>query len=280
MTDRYAVFGNPVAHSKSPLIHAEFARQTGEDLSYEAILVPRDRFREAAAAFRTAGGCGANVTLPFKEDAYRLATQHSARAEAAKAVNTLSFAGDQSRGDNTDGVGLVTDLKQNLGYPIGNKRVLLLGAGGAARGVLLPLLMEKPSALVIANRTLARAHELKDEFLALMRACHTLFAGSLRAASFAELEGEEFDLLINATAASLQDEALALPRGVYAPGSLAYDMLYGRGITPFLASARHGGAAGLADGLGMLVEQAAESFFIWRGVRPQTDPVLRLLRPA
>lgn len=265
MSDRYAVIGNPIAHSKSPLIHAAFARQTMQDLSYEAILGPLDGFAAAVTGFIAAGGRGMNVTVPFKLEAYALATRHSARAQAAQAVNTLKFEAGEILGDNTDGAGLVADLIGNLRCQVGGQRLLLLGAGGAARGVILPLLGQSPASLTIANRSAARAGELRDAF-----AAH----GNLSARAFAELAGEQFDVIINATSASLAGEAPAIPPGLYAPGSTAYDMMYGQGLTPFLASAQLHGASRLADGLGMLVEQAAESFLLWRGVRPDTRPVL------
>lgn len=273
MTDRYAVIGNPIAHSKSPQIHAVFAGLTFQDLTYEAILAPVDGFAAAVRAFIAAGGRGMNVTVPFKLEAYALADTRSPRAEAAKAVNTLVFSPTGIHGDNTDGAGLVADLTRNLGLELAGKRLLLLGAGGAARGVLLPLLERKPARLHLANRTADKACALRDEFAPRAGACR------LEAGGFAELAGRQFDLVVNATAASLADEAPPLPAGLYAPGSLAYDMVYGR-ETPFLAAARAQGAARLADGLGMLVEQAAESFFLWRGVRPPTAPVLAQLRNA
>lgn len=269
MPDHYAVIGNPVAHSKSPQIHAQFARQTGQDLTYERLLAPTHAFIQVASAFRTRGGRGLNVTLPFKGDAYRFATVLSERANAAQAVNTLKFDGNAVLGDNTDGTGLVNDLARNFGYAIAGRRVLLLGAGGAARGVIKPLLEQEPARLVLANRTLGKAQ--------LLAQC---FAGAVEASTFAALAGRQFDLVINATSASLAGELPPLPSGVFAPGALAYDMVYGRDDMPFLAFARGEGAAALADGLGMLVEQAAESFYIWRGLRPDTAPVLRLLRQA
>jgi shikimate dehydrogenase len=267
MPDRYAVIGNPVAHSRSPQIHAEFARQTGQDLVYERLLAPKDAFAAAANAFRASGGRGLNVTLPFKGEAFTYAGRLSERARAAQAVNTLKFEGDAIFGDNTDGAGLVSDLERNLGCAVAGARVLLLGAGGAARGVIRPLLEQQPAQLVIANRTLGKAQLLAQSF-----------RGSLEAGTYAALAGRQFDLVINATSASLAGELPPLPRGVFARGALAYDMVYGRGETAFLAFARREGAAKLADGLGMLVEQAAESFFIWRGLRPDSAPVLNLLR--
>jgi shikimate dehydrogenase len=263
MTDRYAVFGNPIGHSKSPFIHAEFARQTGQDMAYSALLAPLDDFAGAMRDFVALGGKGANVTVPFKEQAYALADRLTARAEAAGAVNTLSFAADGVAGDNTDGVGLVRDLAVNLGVNLFGKRILLLGAGGAARGVLRPLLEGRPGSLVIANRTAAKATGLAEQF-----GC----AGG----GFDALRDQAFDLVVNATSASLAGDAPPLPESVFAPGALAYDMMYGR-ETPFMQAARAAGAH-VADGLGMLVEQAAEAFFVWRGVRPETGPVIAMLR--
>ncbi len=273
MTDRYAVIGNPIAHSKSPQIHAVFAGLTLQDMTYEAILAPLDGFAQAVRAFIAAGGRGMNVTIPFKLEAYALAATRAPRAEAAKAVNTLIFSPAGIQGDNTDGVGLVADLTRNLELRLAGRRILLLGAGGAARGVLLPLLEENPAALTLANRTAEKALALREEFAPLAGRC------AFQAGGFAGLAGQQFDLVINATAASLADEAPQLPAGLYAPDSLAYDMVYGC-TTPFLAAARAQGAARLADGLGMLVEQAAESFCLWRGVRPDTVPALAQLRAA
>lgn len=265
MTDRYAVFGNPISHSKSPRIHAEFARQTGQDLAYEAIEAPLDDFAGAVRAFRDAGGRGANVTVPFKEQAYLLASERTERADAAGAVNTLVFQGAEILGDNTDGAGLVNDLVDNLGCDPAGRRILLLGAGGAARGVGLPLMEREPAELFIANRTAYKARELSARF--------DCYGGG-----FDALAGRRFDLVVNATAASLAGELPPLPDGLFAPGALAYDMMYGRD-TPFLAFARAQGAR-VTDGLGMLVEQAAEAFRVWRGVRPATAPVIALLRAA
>jgi shikimate dehydrogenase len=265
MADRYAVIGHPVAHSKSPWIHAEFARRTRQDLEYSRIEAPLDGFERAVDEFRAAGGRGANVTLPFKERAFAYcAPETSPRALAAAAVNTLRFDGKAVYGDNTDGIGLVTDLERNLGRAIAGRRVLLVGAGGAARGVLQPLLERGPAALRIVNRTARRAAELAGLFK------------EVKGGGFDALAGETFDLVINATSAGLQNEAPPLPPGVFAAGAFAYDMVYGRD-TPFLALARSAGAA-TSDGLGMLVEQAAESFLLWRGVRPETAPVLAALR--
>lgn len=278
MTDRYAVFGNPIGHSKSPRIHALFAAQTGQDISYQAILAVKDGFAAAVSAFIAAGegpAKGANVTVPFKEEAFRLATRRTARAEAAGAVNTLSFEQDALIGDNTDGAGLVRDLKHNLGCDPGGRRILLLGAGGAARGVILPLLLERPAELLIANRTEETAARLALEF-ARLPDC----AGKPRpdGTGFANLAGRQFDLVINATSAGLSGASLPLPPGVFGPRCVAYEMVYGR-ETAFMAQARAAGGR-VADGLGMLVEQAAEAFFIWRGVRPRTAPVLAALQAS
>lgn len=269
MPDQYAVIGNPVAHSKSPQIHAEFARQTGQDLTYERLLAPIDGFIATAAVFRARGGRGANVTLPFKGEAFGYANSLSERARAAQAVNTLKFEDGNIIGDNTDGAGLVRDVTRNLGCAIAARRVLLLGAGGAARGVIEPLLGQQPACLVLANRTLTKAQGLARNS-----------GGTLEALSYAALAGRKFDVVINATSASLAGSLPPLPPGLFAEGALAYDMMYGTGETPFLVFARGEGAAAFADGLGMLVEQAAESFLIWRGLRPDTAPVLKRLRQA
>lgn len=270
--DRYAVVGNPIAHSKSPWIHAAFARQTGQALVYQTLLAPLDGFEQSVTAFRIGGGRGLNVTVPFKLEAFALANHHTPRAEAAGAVNTLAFGPDGILGDNTDGAGLVRDLSFNLHCPLVGRRILLLGAGGATRGVLLPLLTSLPASLTIANRTASKAIALAERFIP--------HAGRARVdgCGFEELAGRRFDLVINATAASLADELPPLPPGLYAEGALAYDMMYGRGQTPFLRAALADGAARVADGLGMLVEQAAESFALWRGVRPDSAPVLAELR--
>lgn len=277
MTDLYAVIGNPIAHSRSPRIHAEFARQTGEDLVYETLLAPREAFRATVDAFRARGGKGLNVTVPFKLEAYHLATDLTPRALEAGAVNTLKFEGSRALGDNTDGVGLTRDITQNLGCPIAGRRVLLLGAGGAAHGVLVPLLRENPEVLIVANRTPQKAVALV-RFACGIERIAKLARRVLSAASYPNLQGKRFDIVINATAASLEERLPPLPEGVFAPGALAYDMVYGKGLTPFLRFAAEQGAGRLADGLGMLVEQAAESFFLWRAVRPETAPVIDLLR--
>ena len=268
--DRYAVFGNPIAHSKSPRIHRLFAAQTGQDIVYNALLVPLHSFARAVADFQALGGRGANVTVPFKQEAWALAAERSPRAQRAGAVNTLIRRDDGGwYGDTTDGVGLVRDLCINHGVELAGRRVLLLGAGGAARGVLEPLLTERPQQLVIANRTLTKAQELAQTFADL---------GALRASSFDALRSESFDVIINATAAGLHGEVAPLPAGVIAPRGCAYDMMYGDTPTDFVRWAQQQGAAQAYDGLGMLVEQAAESFYLWRGVRPETAPVIEQLR--
>lgn len=272
MTDRYAVIGNPVEHSLSPRIHAQFARAMGQDIDYGRILAPRDGFRDAVLAFRAAGGKGLNVTLPFKHEAWRLAGVRSGFALAAGAVNALSFEGESIVGHNTDGIGLVRDLMHNLRIAVRGKRLLLMGAGGASYGVMEPLLREQPETVVVANRTLEKAIELVGHFEKLQSCALQGFS----ARSYAALAGTQFDIVINATSAGLEGAMPALPEGVFAAGALAYDMVYAR-RTPFLEFARERGAR-VSDGTGMLVEQAAESFFIWRGVRPETKPVIRLLR--
>lgn len=266
--DRYVVIGNPIKHSKSPDIHARFAQQTEQALIYERLLAPLDGFVQTAEAFFASGGKGANVTVPFKLDAYGYATGLTERAKAAGAVNTLKSEGSTVLGDNTDGVGLVTDITRNAQAPLSGKRILLLGAGGAARGVILPLLMQQPATFVIANRTRAKAEELARHF--------TLQGSQLQVCDFVAIN-QSFDVIINATSASLTAEVPPVPHAAFNPQTLAYDMMYAKELTPFLQLAsRHG--AQVRDGLGMLVEQAAESFFIWRGVRPDTASVYNELR--
>lgn len=267
--DRYAVIGNPIAHSRSPDIHAAFAAQTGEMLRYERLLAPLDGFSATLKRFRSEGGKGANVTVPFKLDAHALAQRLTKRARAAGAVNTLYWQDDAIVGDNTDGIGLVNDILINAGIPVAGKRILLLGAGGAARGVILPLLQARPAALTIANRTASKAEELARHFDG---------AGNISIAGFDALTSP-FDIVINATSASLDAALLPVSGAVFADGTLAYDMMYGREPTVFLRFA-HGQGAVVRDGLGMLVEQAAESFFVWRGKRPDTTSVLQQLRDA
>ncbi|KAF0813975.1 Shikimate dehydrogenase (NADP(+)) [Andreprevotia sp. IGB-42] len=268
----YVVVGNPIAHSKSPQIHAAFAAQCKLDgFSYERLLAPLGGFDAAVRDFLAAGGRGCNVTVPFKEDAFRFADALTERAQAAGAVNTLKVQADgRVLGDNTDGAGLVADLLRHT--TLAGKRVLLLGAGGAARGVLLPLAAEQPASIMLANRTAAKALALADEF-------RSRIAVPLAGCGVDAVAGS-FDVIINATSASLGGEAIALPAGVFEPGAIAYDMMYGREETAFLAQARSAGAAQCVDGLGMLVGQAAEAFFLWTGQRPAVAPVLHTLRTA
>jgi shikimate dehydrogenase len=266
--DQYAVIGHPVAHSKSPDIHARFAAQTKENLVYERLLAPLDGFVATVQALMQSGGRGANITVPFKLEAHALATELTERARAAGAVNTLKFDGNTIVGDNTDGVGLVTDIVRNAGVAMTGKRILLLGAGGAARGVLLPFLSEGPAELVIANRTQSKAAELARQFASTH--------GNIFATDFTDLTGP-FDIIVNATAASIAAEVPAIPASVFGPDTFAVDMMYGKEPTVFMQfAARHGAA--VRDGLGMLVEQAAESFYVWRGVRPETAAVFSELR--
>lgn len=268
--DRYAVFGNPIAHSKSPQIHRRFASQCGQELTYDAVLVPEDGFDVAVNDFFARGGKGLNITVPFKQQAWALAQWRSPAAELAGAVNTL-YRDDQGRlcGDNTDGIGMVRDIVENHGGTVRGARVLLLGAGGAARGVIQPLLEQQPQQLVIANRTPARAVELAELFADL---------GPVRGCGYSDLEGQSFDLIINGTAASLQGEVPPLPAGVLAPQGWCYDMMYSAEVTAFGRWAQQQGAAMVLDGLGMLVEQAAESFRIWRGVAPATQSLVDAIR--
>jgi len=243
-------------------------------LRYEARLAAVDGFFAAISDFVAEGGRGANVTVPFKEEAYRRCDRLTDRAARAGAVNTLQFIDGGVHGDNTDGAGLVRDISVNLGRSLAGQRILLLGAGGASRGVIAPLLAEKPAVLVIANRSPDKAQQLAATFADLAA------GAALTGGAFAQLAGQQFDIVINATSASLSGDSLPLPAGIFASGSLAYDMMYGKGETPFLALARIQGAAHCADGLGMLVEQAAEAFTLWRGKRPETTAVLASLRVA
>jgi shikimate dehydrogenase len=261
--------GNPVAHSKSPRIHAAFAEQTGEDLEYGRLLVEQGTFPLRVKQFFADGGKGLNITVPFKQEAWELATQRSPQAELAGAVNTLLMRGNEIHGHNTDGIGLVRDIMQNHGGQLRGASVLVLGAGGATRGILLPLLEQKPARICIANRTMSKAEELAALF-----SSH----GKVTACGFEELQGQSFDWVINATAASLQGELPPLPAGLLHPQSWCYDLMYGSEPTIFCRWAEQQGARHALDGLGMLVEQAAEAFWLWRGVRPDTAPVLRSLR--
>ncbi len=269
--DQYAVIGNPIHHSKSPQIHALFAAQTGQSLEYRAILGEPGRFVATVDAFRAEGGCGLNVTVPFKQDAWVYADVLTARAERAEAVNTLRFTDGEVLGENTDGPGLVQDLTINHGLVLTGKRILLLGAGGAARGVLQPLLANEPAQLTIANRTPAKAAELALLFSDL---------GQVSGGGFAELADLRFDLIINATTAGFSGETPPLPANVLAEGGWCYDLLYSDKPTAFVRWGLAQGAAHALDGLGMLVEQAAESFWFWRGVRPETKEIIAKLRKS
>lgn len=268
--DHYAVFGHPIGHSQSPRIHTLFAQQTGQAMDYSAQDVPAERFHAALADFLRQGGRGLNCTIPLKELAWQRADRLSERARRAKAVNTLKLEADgRLFGDNTDGIGLVTDLRSNLKVPLASRRLLLLGAGGASRGILQPLLAEQPARLLIANRTVDKAEQLVREFAEF---------GPVAACGFPDLAGHSFDLIINATAASLHGELPPLPKKLLAAGGACYDLAYGKTPTAFVVWGRSQAARLSVDGLGMLVEQAAEAFALWRGVRPDTAPVIRLLQ--
>ncbi len=272
MTDKYAVFGNPVKHSKSPAIHAAFAEQCDQDMQYRAVRVEPDGFEEAARGFFAGGGAGLNITLPFKEEAFRFADRLTDRARRAGAVNTLTRCHDGSiEGDNTDGIGLVRDMVANLGWRVQGLRLLILGAGGAVRGVLEPLLRENPLELLIVNRTAGRAEQLVREFSDI---------APLQGGGYALLGDRQFDLVVNATSAGLAGEMPELPDSLLTERSCCYDMVYGPEPTPFMRWAAHHAAWAVSDGLGMLVEQAAQSFYIWRRVRPETRPVIRRLRES
>lgn len=268
MPDRYALFGHPVGHSPSPWVHGRFAELTGQDMTYAAQDVPPGGFDGALAAFLDEGGLGLNITLPHKLDAYRAAESLTDRARRAGAVNTLAVRAAGLLGDNTDGAGLVADLEGNLGRPVREQRILLVGAGGAARGALPALLERRPAAVTVANRTAAKARELAARWDAEIPVAGT---------GLDEAHGP-WDLVVNATSASLDGAAPALPADAVGPATFCYDMVYGARPTAFLDWAARRGAAGIADGTGMLVEQAAESFALWRGVRPPTERVLRELR--
>jgi len=269
MTDKYAVFGNPISHSRSPLIHTEFAKQTNQDIEYIAVLADEGKFAEAVKEFVNLGGKGLNVTVPFKQDAWAFVSKRNPNAEKAGAVNTI-IVNDNGEyiGDNTDGVGLVRDITSNLGFDLKGKRVLILGAGGAVRGVLGPLLKEKPATITIANRTVKKAVELAE-----------LFAdeGTVLGVSFDDASKETFDLIINGTAASLSGELPPIADSIYTD-ACCYDMMYSKEDTVFMAHAKKHGAKQTWDGLGMLIEQAAESFYLWRGVRVDTGSVMELIR--
>ena len=265
MTDRYAVIGNPIGHSKSPLIHGTFARDTRQDLEYGRIEASNDGFVAAVHAFRAGGGRGLNVTTPFKVAAFELASERLPRAQLAGAANALKFDGGRIVADNFDGVGLVNDIQRNLGVPLAGKRVLVLGAGGAVRGALLPLLAQQPGEVAVCNRALDKARVLAAE---------VADAGRVAACGYGDLAGRRFDVVLNATSASFNGEMPPISKDVFGAGALAYDLVYGRGLTPFLKLARDANAGVVADGVGMLVEQAAEAFTWWRGVRPETKPLI------
>ncbi len=268
--DRYAVFGNPIAHSKSPFIHARFAEQTGQLLEYTAQLVEAGEFEQAVARFAKNNGKGLNITVPFKQDAWRLATKRSARAERAGAVNTLVINGPEDYyGDNTDGIGLVRDLRNNHGVELENRCILVIGAGGAVRGVIQPLLQSKPALLMIANRTRDKALQLAQDFSDL---------GNIRGCGLDEFGAEVYDLIINGTSASLSGELPPLPATLVKADTVCYDMMYATEPTPFMRWAEQHGARKVVDGKGMLVEQAAESFRIWRGCEPDTAAVIEALK--
>lgn len=267
--DRYAVFGHPISHSKSPRIHSLFAQQTGQQLSYTAEDVPAEQFETTTGDFFRNGGKGLNCTVPLKELAWRFADHLTERARLGKAVNTLALQADGSiLGDNTDGIGLVTDLTVNHGIALTRQRVLVLGAGGATRGILEPILAQNPACVMIANRTVEKALQIADEFAGL---------GDIRGGDYAGLNGQSFDIILNATSASLSGQLPPLPTDLLADNACCYDLAYGNQPTSFVEWGRANGAAKSLDGLGMLVEQAAEAFSIWRGIRPQTAAVINLL---
>ncbi|PIT57467.1 shikimate dehydrogenase [Snodgrassella alvi] len=260
----FVVFGNPIAHSRSPQIHQAFAAQEGRKLIYERRLVPLDGFAKTAREFFATGGTGANVTVPFKHEAFRLADVLTARAEAAKAVNTLFWRDGHLLGDNTDGIGLVRAIEELLSFSLHNKHILLLGAGGAARGVILPLLQQQPASLMIANRSVDKAQALAQEH-------------SVNWCELTQIE-PHYDVIINATSGSLHGQELPVPPAVLVRAQLVYDMMYAQKLTPFLLQAQAAGCTKLADGLGMLVAQAAASYELWHGFRPDIWPVSRQMR--
>jgi shikimate dehydrogenase len=265
MIDCYAVIGNPIGHSKSPLIHRTFAETTGQALEYFAIEGTTEGFKDTVNAFRRGGGKGMNVTAPFKLLAFDLATDRLPRARLAGAANALKFDGERIHADNFDGVGLVNDIQKNLGVPLAGKRVMMLGAGGAARGAVLPFLAEAPAELIIVNRDVEKARTLVRDAGA---------PANLRGAGYRDVADQRFDVVVNATSASLKGELPPVTPGVFGDDALAYELVYGKGLTPFLRLARSAGVSRLADGVGMLVEQAAEAFAWWRGIRPDTRAVI------
>lgn len=265
MPDQYAVIGNPIGHTKSPLIHGMFAESCGQDIHYAAIEGQLGKFAQQVDSFRSSGGRGLNITAPFKLDAFAYATHRSEAATLAGAVNCLKFEGSAILAENFDGVGLSRDITHNLGVSMQGRRVLVLGAGGAARGALLPFLRQQPSRLLIVNRDVAKAE-------ALVQAVGHL--GQVEAAGYDVLSGLHFDVVINATSASLTGGLPPVPASVFAQADLAYELAYGKGLTPFLQLASQAGVRRLADGVGMLAEQAAEAFLWWRGIRPDTRAVI------
>ncbi len=268
-TDSYAVFGHPIKHSKSPRIHKLFAEQTRQSMVYNAQDVPPEAFDTCAGNFFKAGGKGLNCTVPLKELAWDFADKKTARAELGKAVNTLALQQDGTiLGDNTDGIGLVTDLTANHDITLTHRDILILGGGGAARGIIAPLLEQNPGHIVIANRTIEKALQLAEEFAHL---------GSISGGGFEQLHGLQFDLIVNATSASLSNQLPPLPADLLKADGCCYDLAYANLPTAFVLWGRENNAAKSLDGLGMLVEQAAEAFYIWRGVRPETAPVIALL---
>ncbi|KAK43506.1 shikimate dehydrogenase [Caballeronia sp. LZ029] len=269
MTDQYAVIGNPIGHTKSPLIHGLFAEETQQDMAYTAIegpLEPDEAFAGTVRAFAAAGGKGMNVTAPFKLKAFAMADERSERAELAGAVNAMKFENGRIIAENFDGIGLVRDIEVNLGLPMAGKRVLILGAGGAVRGALLPFLSARPAELVLANRDIVKGRALAAQVSA---------RGPISACGYGDLEAMgRFDLVVNATSASLTGDLPPVPPSVFSPEGAAYELAYGKRLTPFLRLARNAGVRDIADGVGMLVEQAAEAFDWWRGVRPATRAVI------
>ncbi|MBL4761972.1 MAG: shikimate dehydrogenase [Gammaproteobacteria bacterium] len=271
--DRYAVIGNPIAHSKSPQIHTQFAAESSQQLSYEALSAPLNSFELIVKRFHQAGGKGVNVTVPFKLNAYSCVDELSERAKRAGAVNTIAWDEQGiSTGHNTDGIGLIRDLTVNHGINLAGKKILVLGAGGAVRGILSPLIEQQPAAIFIANRTVEKAQQLANDF------SESSDFSEIAAGGFDDIQ-EFYDLIINGTAAGLHNEIPSIPSFALAKKGCCYDLMYSNEATAFVRWGNYHGAAQALDGLGMLVEQAAESFYIWRGVRPKTASVIQALRP-
>ena len=267
----YAVIGNPIKHSKSPQIHSAFAKQEGVEINYQRILAEPSQFKTSINQFIEAAGAGLNVTVPFKIEAFKACTNLNEYAASAKAVNTMSFSANGIwNGYNTDGIGLIADIKVNKQLTLSNKSILILGAGGATRGILLPLLQERPASITVANRTISKATQLANDFTT---------HGSIEGCGFEHLENKNFDIVINATSASLSNELPAIPNHIVTKNSICYDLAYSDDPTPFLLWAKNQGVTCSFDGLGMLIEQAAESYYIWRGYRPTTSSIFTLLRP-